>query len=93
MNFNEILTYLASGGAVVVISWLFERWAWFQTLTSGKKEVLFTLAIFLMSAGAYATTTYVAPTVLAQIAPWFMLFVGAVGAGVLGKGFHFLDKK
>jgi hypothetical protein len=92
MNFTEILTYLASGGAVTVVSWLFERWAWFQALTSSKKEALFTAAIFVLSAGAYAVNAYVPASALAAAQPWVMLFVGAVGAGILGKGFHWLDK-
>jgi hypothetical protein len=93
MELNEVLVWLAGGGAVIVVSWLFERWAWFQALVSAKKEALFTLAVFLFAAGAYAVTTYVSPAFLEQISPWFKIFISAIGAGVLGKGFHWLDKK
>jgi hypothetical protein len=94
MGIEEFLSWLlASGGSVMVVSWIVERIPKFQELASDVKEYLFFGLAALISCGAYAVTTYVSATVLAALAPWFMIVSGVFITVIVGKMFHKMDKQ
>jgi hypothetical protein len=92
MNFNDLLTWLVGGGAIIAVSWLFERWAWFQSLAAGSKQFLTYGASVVLAVGAWAVVTYVSPAVLAQLAPVFSILITTFVSIFLGQGFHAVDK-
>jgi hypothetical protein len=71
MELNQFLIYLGGAGAIAVISWLFEDWPWFQSLVGKTKQIVFFLACVAIALGSQAIVTFVAPAMLALIAPWF----------------------
>lgn len=93
MNFNEFLTWLAGGGSIIAVSFIFERMAWFQKLTSDARQWVMFAAASVFSLGAYATNVYVSPDVLAQLAPIFGIEAGIFGILFLSKAFHKVDKQ
>ena len=94
MELNEFLIWLVSGGgAIIVVSWLVERWPWFQTLGANIKEFALFASAAVMSCGAYAVITFVPQTTLDQVAPWFLIVSGILSSVFLGKVFHSADKK
>ena len=93
MEINEFLKWLlGSGGVVIAVSWICERWAWFKALASNKKEWIFFGITAAIWAATYAVVTYVPATVLAAIAPWFMGVSGLFVTVIVGKLFHQADK-
>jgi hypothetical protein len=93
MGINEVLQWLlGSGGVVIAVSWICERWAWFQAKASNVKEWLFFGFTAIVWAGAYAVVTYVPQTILAVIQPWFLGISGLFVVVIVGKLFHQADK-
>ena len=93
MDLNEFLKWLlSSGGIIIALSWICERWAWFKALASEKKEWLFFGLTAVVWAATYAIVTYVPVAVLATISPWFLGISGLFLSIVVGKLFHQVDK-
>lgn len=81
-----------SGGALLCISWLLEKWKWFQGLTDKAKKVLnFTLS-GLLAAGFYAILIYVPPDTLVAIDPFFKIILGFIVAYGAQQAYHQLTK-
>lgn len=83
---------LASGGSVSVVSWICERWDYFQKQTADVKEYIFTGLAAAISVGAYVVITYVPAAILALIAPYFLIVSGIFITVIVGKMFHKIDK-
>jgi hypothetical protein len=92
MNINDFLVYLGGIGAVAVISWLFEDWAWFQALVGKGKQLVFFLACAVIALGSQAVVTFVDPAVIASIAPWFATVSVLFAYVFLGTEFHVKTK-
>jgi hypothetical protein len=93
MEISQFLSWLlASGGSVIVASWILERVAWFQSLVAETKKYVFFGVSAVISCGAFATVTYVPKATLEAIAPWFLIVSGVFVTTVLGEAYHKLDK-
>lgn len=93
MGINEVLQWLlGSGGVVIAVSWIVERWAWFQAKAANVKEWLFFGFTAIVWVAAYLVVTYVPATVIAAIQPYFLGVSGLFITVVVGKLFHQADK-
>jgi hypothetical protein len=94
MTFKEFMEWLVnSGGAIVVVSWIFERLPWFQGLTATAKEYVFFGACAVVAVLGYVGLTYIPPEVIQTIAPYFGILYMTFSAVFLGNLFHKADKK
>jgi hypothetical protein len=89
---NMFLQWLiGGGGSIMAVSWLLERMAWFQALTSDQRDyVIFGLAAGV-GCGALAVVNYVPATVLDAIAPYFLVLASVFVTVFLAKTFHKAD--
>lgn len=92
MTLTDFLIWLVGGGSIIGISWVFERIAWYQSLTSNAKQWVFFGACTVVSVAAYAVQTYVPVASLETLAPWFQIVAGLFIALFLGNQFHEKDK-
>jgi hypothetical protein len=85
---NDFLTLAAGVGAIMLVSWLWEYFGWFATVTPEKKKLI----LFGMSAGvavlAFVVKTYVPANILEQIAPYFVLIASIFTNLFSGEVFH-----
>jgi drug/metabolite transporter (DMT)-like permease len=93
MTLNEFLMWIAnSGGGIMVVSWLFEFWPWYQAQAPDRKKSLFFLASVLLTVAGYLALTYISADVIAMIAPYFAIVYSIFGSIFLGEGFHKFTK-
>lgn len=89
---SEFLAWIISGGgSVVIVSYLLERWSWFQSLSSDQRRVVSILFSALLAIGAYFGVQYIPPDVLEELDPIFRIIVGIVGAYGVGQVAHLID--
>jgi hypothetical protein len=93
MTLADFLVWLVAGGSIVAISWLFERFGWFQSVSSNARENIMFVFCALLSCGAYAVQTFVPADVLLALAPWFGIIAGTFAMVFVSKSFHKVDKK
>jgi hypothetical protein len=93
MSLSEFLVWLTGAGSIVAVSFLAERWPWFQTLAAEQKKMFMFGACIVLSLGAFAVRTFVPPEILAQLAPWFGVISSVFAAVFLSETFHAVDKK
>jgi uncharacterized membrane protein YfcA len=94
MTFAEFLAWLVnSGGAIVVVSFIFERWNWYQAQPPDIKQYLFFGACVVVSVFGFLGLTYIPPEVIQQIAPYFGILYSTFLAIFVGTKFHQEDKK
>jgi hypothetical protein len=90
---NEFFTWLVgSGGVIVVVSWLAERWAWYQAQTPDLKKILFIILVVLIGSGVQALQLYVPAATWALIDPWFVRVTGLIVLAAGAEGYHKLTK-
>jgi hypothetical protein len=93
MSPQEFLQWLASGlGANVVVSFLVERWPWFQNLASDTKKFLSIVGTAVIALAAYGIMIYVPATFWASINPYWQIIVAVVGMFVGTQVFHKFDR-
>lgn len=94
MTFTEFLAWLVnSGGAITVVSFLFERWNWYQAQSPSTKQSLFFGACVLVSVLGFLGLTYIPKEIIDQIAPYFGILYSTFLAIFVGTKFHQEDKK
>jgi hypothetical protein len=94
MTITEFLGWLFnSGGAIVTVSWIFERLPWYQAQDPTKKQYLFFGACVLVSVLGYLGLTYIPADIVNQIAPYFAIIYSTFAALFVGNQFHKSDKK
>ena len=91
MTLTDFLVWLAGGGSILAVSWLFERWPWYQSQIAEKKQWLFFAACLVISLSTFAVQTYVPMESLQALAPWFQIVAGLFIALFLGNQFHAKD--
>lgn len=91
-DLGGFLIWLTGGGGAILISFLAERWDWFQAQTSKVKQFLMIVIPSLLGLGALAITTFVSPEVITQISPYFMVIVTVITYVLGTKAFHIFDK-
>jgi len=92
-DLGGFLIWLTGGGGAILVSFLFERWDWFQAQTAKVKQFLMIVIPSLLGVGALAITTFVPPEIIAQISPYFMVLVTVITYVLGTKAFHIFDKK
>jgi len=92
MDFMGILIWLMGGGCIIASSWLLERFAWYQTLASKTREIVFFCVSVLFGIGAFLVSSYVPADVIQAITPYFVIVASTFSYVFLGKGFHIVDK-
>jgi len=81
-----------SGGALIIASYLLEKWKWFLGLSVNWKKVLnFTFAA-IIAVIFYAVLTFVSPDILAKIDPFFKIILGFIVAFGAQQTFHAITK-
>ena len=94
MNFVEFLMWLASsGGSAVALSWMFERWPFFQGLDAKVKDAIYKVSTSLLVAIAGLSLSYMPSEWLVFVNPIFAALYAIVGALIVGEKFHMFDKK
>ena len=88
MSLSEFLVYLSGVGVITVISFLFEDWAWFQSLVGKTKQIVFFVACVVVAIGAQLTVVYVPADILASIAPYFATVAAIFTYVFLGSEIH-----
>lgn len=92
MVLDEFLIWLGAGGSIIAVSWMFEKFGWFQSLSSmAKRWIMFGMCV-LIAGGAFAIQTFVPVEILALIAPWFKIVAGIFGALFISESFHKVNK-
>ncbi len=92
MSLYEFLVWLVSGGSIVAVSWLCERWAWFQKQTPDVKEYFVYGMSVALSISAYCVNTFVDPAILEKLAPIFAIASATFISIFIGKLFHKVDR-
>lgn len=94
MTIDQLLAWLVnSGGSIVVVSWLAERFPWYKEQLPNVKETMFFAACLVVSMSSYLALTYLPPETIAAISPYFTILYGTFGSLFLGNMFHSTDKK
>ena len=93
MTLQQFLTYLTAGGSIVAVSWVAERWAWFQAQSKDLKQFIIFGSSALLSVAAYALTTYADPAFLEKLSPFFVILSTTFGSIFLGQVFFKSMKK
>jgi len=93
-NLSEFLMFLfASGGNVLIASWILERTAWYQTFAKEKKQFVFYGVAAVIGIAAWAVATFVPVEIIEQIKPVFTILYMTFGPIFLGELFHQHDKE
>ena len=93
MNINDFLQWVVGGGgAVIVGSWLAERFPWFQNQLPDKKEWIFFGFTSIIWVAVYLVLNYMPKEFIDMLSPYFMGVSGLFVVVMLGKFFHKIDK-
>jgi membrane protease YdiL (CAAX protease family) len=87
-DLQQVLVWLASGGAVIALSWLVEFFGWFQAMEPKKKQITFFIICAVVGVLAQLGITYIPANVFDIIAPYFGVVAGIFGLIFLGSEFH-----
>lgn len=71
-----ILWLTTSAGTSAVLSFLFERWAYFQAQSAKLKPWIMYGASLAVALAAYAVIVFVPADVIATLQPWFLIAAG-----------------
>lgn len=93
MSLQEFLVYLTAGGSIVAISWLAERWVWFQAQGKEVKQYIIFGASAALSIAAHLAATNIDPFMLEKLAPFFTILSTTFGSIFLGQAFFRAMKK
>ncbi len=83
---------LGSGGLIIMLSWLVERWAWYQKQTPDLKKILFIAGVVILGSIVHALQLYVPANAWSAIDPWFQFVSGLIVLGAGAMGYHQLTK-
>lgn len=93
LSFTEFINWIIfGGGAVLASSFLLERWPWFQTLESGRRQLISYISASSLGIGAYALITY-APDFIVAAQPFFLILGSTFVSIFVSNTFHSSDKK
>lgn len=93
MSLSQFLVWLTAGGSIVAVSWLCEKWAWFQAQEKDIKQYVIFGSSAVLSIAAQLFMTYVDPAVLEMLTPYFAMLSTIFGSVFLGQAFFRLMKK
>jgi len=91
--YNFIVWFGSVAGAGVVTSFIFERWAYFQSLASESKKWVSFGGMALLGLSSHLVLTYVPADVLASMAPYFSILAASFVSVFSGNMFHKGDRE
>jgi uncharacterized membrane protein len=92
MDLQEFLVWLTtSGGYAAALSFIAERWLWFQSLTPQQKSLFHLAGSLVIVLVAYAVLTYVPADALEAVKPVFLLVSTVIGAWMANQFTHGAD--
>jgi len=89
---KDALTFLVSGGSVVVVSWIAEQIKAFQALVSNVKRWVFFGVATVLSIGSYLVLHYVPDATLLALTPYFVIIAGIFTSLFVVEKFHSVTK-
>jgi hypothetical protein len=92
ISLQQILVWLATGGAVLAVSWIAEQWGVFQSLSPLQKRFAMWFSAGALGTGALWVTTNLSPEILVTIANYAKPFIVAFVMIFLQEGFHAKSK-
>ena len=93
MDIKDFLQWVVGGGGAVIIgSWLAERFPWFQSQLPDKKEWIFFGFTSIIWVAVYLVLNYIPEEFIDMLSPYFMGVSGLFVVVMLGKIFHKIDK-
>lgn len=93
MNTSDLFSWLLnSGGLIVILSWVVERWPWYQGLSADAKKAVFIAGVIILGLGVYALQLYVPVNIWTLIDPWVNRAAGLFVLGAGAMGLHALTK-
>lgn len=91
LGLEDFMVWLTAGGSVIAVSWICERWAWFQAQPSERKKWLQYGLSTLIGIVALLVQTYVPASVITALTPYFAVIVGVFSMVFLNQAAHTLD--
>ena len=92
-NLPAFLIWIAmGGGASAIVSWLCERWPWYQAQPSDRKSLYMLLATAVLAILAKVLVDYLPADIIAAATPYIAILVSIVSVWATGQGFHMLQK-
>lgn len=93
MSITDFLSWLFSGiGASLVVSYIVERWGWFQLQSFDVKRLLTTISASALAIIAFVVFTYVPSGFWVTISPYWQIIVAIVATNYGTQMFHKYDK-
>ena len=90
-SLSSFLLWVVTGGCVVAVSWICERWKWFQAQPpDNKKYIQYGLSVVL-GVAALLVQVYVPKPILELMQPYFAVFSAVFGMLFLNQASHTLD--
>lgn len=94
LTIPEFLMWIAGGlGSTLIVSYIAERWVWFQSLRSEVKKVYSTAFASVLSLLAFAVYTYVPAEFWVMLSPWWQIVLGVITVNYGMELFHYFDKQ
>jgi len=94
MSIQDLLVWLMGGlGSSAVVSYLAERWAWFQSLAPEVKKLYKTVGASVVAILAFLANQYVPVEVWNSLSPYWQLILGVIAVNYGVEVFHWFDKK
>ncbi len=92
-NLPAFLIWIAmGGGASAIVSWLCERWPWYQSQQAGRKSLYMLLATAVLAILAKVLVDYLPVEIIQAATPYIAILVSIVSVWATGQGFHALQK-
>jgi len=88
LTLSGILVWLMTGGCVIAISWLAERFNWFGALSTAKKKLIQWGGSTGLGLGAWAILKFVPPETLTMLEDPFKIVVGSFVVIFLNQAYH-----
>lgn len=93
-NLPAFLAWIAmGGGASAIVSWLCERWTWYQVQPADRKSLYMLLATAALAILAKVLVDYLPAEVIQVATPYIAILVSIVSVWATGQGFHLLQRK
>jgi hypothetical protein len=90
-SLSNFLLWMVTGGSVIAVSWLCERWKWFQAQTPDNKKYIQYGASALLGIAALLVQNYVTTAILELMQPYFAVLAAVFGMLFLNQAAHVND--
>lgn len=92
-NLPAFLTWIAAGGgAAVIVSFLAERWDWFQSQEPSRKSLYMLIANAVLAILAKLLVDVLPDTFIQSITPYVAILAAIISSWASSQGFHLLQR-